>query len=57
MNYPTKREEIDALLKQLRKNSCPPLSCANCNLNGNCKSQAAARAADLIEDLLASKLT
>ena len=47
------REKIDALLVQLRKGACPPESCPNCSLNGNCKSQAAAQAADLIEELLA----
>lgn len=50
-------EEIDALLKQLRKSACPPLSCKNCSLDGNCKNQAASRAADLIEELLSNKLT
>ena len=47
-----KKEKIEALLVQLRKGACPPESCPNCSLNGNCKSQAASQAADLIEELL-----
>ena len=45
-------EKIVKLLEQLRKGACPPESCPNCSLNGSCKSQAAAQAADLIEELL-----
>ena len=45
-------KQIEALLAQLRKGTCPPESCPNCSLNGSCKSQAAAQAADLIEELL-----
>ncbi len=50
-------EKIEALLAQLRKGACPPESCPNCSLNGNCKSQAAAQAADLIEELLGRRST
>lgn len=46
------KEKIEELLVQLRKGACPPESCPNCSLNGKCKSQAAAQAADLIEELL-----
>lgn len=52
MKYETKSEEIQALLKQLRKSACPPLSCKKCTLNGNCKNQAASEAADLIEEMM-----
>lgn len=45
-------KKIEDLLVQLRKGACPPESCRNCSLNGQCKSQAAAQAADLIEELL-----
>jgi hypothetical protein len=52
-----KTYDIEALLAQLRKGACPPESCPNCSLNGNCKSQAAAQAADLIEELLGRRST
>ena len=45
------KAEIDNLLRRLRKAACPPESCPNCSLNGDCKVQAAREAADLIEEL------